>query len=106
MLPEIVYNIKKKLGCIFVKNHNSESTILKRGHTIGIVTSWVVTQEEKGQTLVEHSDAKQSVTGTSNDTDTHIGVGNTERAGSVKSVEKLYETKDEKRQSICEIKCR
>ena len=22
VLPEIVYNLKKKLGCIFVKNHN------------------------------------------------------------------------------------
>ena len=25
VLPEIVYNIKKKLGYIFVENHNSES---------------------------------------------------------------------------------
>ena len=25
LLPQIVYNIKKKLGCIFVENHNSES---------------------------------------------------------------------------------
>ena len=39
VLPDIVYNIKKKLGCIFVENHNSESMILKRGQTIGLVTS-------------------------------------------------------------------
>ena len=31
VLPEIVYNIKKKLGCNFVENHNSESMVLKRG---------------------------------------------------------------------------
>ena len=43
VLPEVVYNIKKKLGCIFVENHNSESMILKRGQTIGLVTSCVVT---------------------------------------------------------------
>ena len=24
ILPEIVYNIKKKLGCIFIENHKSE----------------------------------------------------------------------------------
>ena len=34
LLPDIVYNIKKKLGYIFVENHNSESMILKRGQTI------------------------------------------------------------------------
>ena len=36
VLPEIVYNIKKELGCIFVENHNSESMVLKRGQTIGM----------------------------------------------------------------------
>ena len=35
VLPEIFYNIKKKLGCIFVKNHNSESMMLKTGQTLG-----------------------------------------------------------------------
>ena len=30
VLPEIFYNIKKKLGCIFVENHNPESVLLKR----------------------------------------------------------------------------
>ena len=29
VLPEIVYNIKKELGCIFVENHNSEPMGLK-----------------------------------------------------------------------------
>ena len=33
VLPEIVYNIKKKLGCIFVENQNSESMVLKREQT-------------------------------------------------------------------------
>ena len=47
ILPEIVYNVKKKLGCIFVENHNYETLILKRGQSIGLVTSCVVTQEEK-----------------------------------------------------------
>ena len=39
VLPEVVYNIKKKLDCIFVENHKLESMILKRGQTIGLVTS-------------------------------------------------------------------
>ena len=25
ILPKMVYNIKKKLGCIFIENHNAES---------------------------------------------------------------------------------
>ena len=33
VLPEIVYNIKKKLGSIFVENKNPESLLLKRGLT-------------------------------------------------------------------------
>ena len=33
VLPEIVYNVKKKLGCIFEENHNSEPLMLKRGQT-------------------------------------------------------------------------
>ena len=58
VLPDIVYNIKKKLGCIFVENHNLESMILKRGQTIGLVT-----QEEQGQTPATRSDLTQRVTG-------------------------------------------
>ena len=50
VLPEVVYNIKKKLGEIFVENHNSESMILKRGQTVELVTSYVVMLEEQGQT--------------------------------------------------------
>ena len=46
-LPDIVYNIKKKLGCIFVENHNSETITLKRGQLIGLVTSCLVTQRSK-----------------------------------------------------------
>ena len=39
ILLETVYNVKKKLGCIFIENHNSKLLELKRGHvqTIGIV---------------------------------------------------------------------
>ena len=48
-LPEIVYNVKRKLGCIFIENHNSESLYLQRGQTIGVVTSCIVKQEELGQ---------------------------------------------------------
>ena len=49
ILPEIVYNVKKKLGCFFVENHNSDTLELKRGQTIGLATSCIVTQEELGQ---------------------------------------------------------
>ena len=34
VLPELVYNIKKKLGYIFLENHNSESMVLKRGQPL------------------------------------------------------------------------
>ena len=44
VLPEIVYNVKKKLGCIFVENYKSVPLMLKREQTIGIVMSCVVTQ--------------------------------------------------------------
>ena len=37
VLPEIAYNIKKKLVCKIVENHNSESMVLKRGQTVGLV---------------------------------------------------------------------
>ena len=47
ILLEIVYNVKKKLGCIFIENHNSKPLELKRGQTIGLVTSCVVTQAEQ-----------------------------------------------------------
>ena len=105
VLSEIVYNMKQKLGCIFVGNHNSESMVLKRGQTIGLVKSCLVTQEKQGQTPAEHSGAMQSVTGMINDMNTHIGgtsVGDAEKVGwkadSVQSVEKIkfYETEEEK----------
>ena len=84
VLPEIFYNVKKKLGCIFVENHDSEPLMLKRGQMIGLVTSFVVTQAEQGQTLERHKEDTQSVTGQSNDMDTCIegaSVGNAEKAG-------------------------
>ena len=86
-----------------MENHNLESLVLKKGQTIGLVTLCIVTQEEQGQTPVGHSDATQSIMGTSNDRDTCIGgatVGNAEKAGwkadSVQSVEnrKFYETEE------------
>ena len=61
MLPEIVYNVKNKLGCIFVENHNLESVLLKRGQTVGLVTSCVVMQEEQGKTSAVHNEVMQSV---------------------------------------------
>ena len=48
--------LEKKLGCIFVENHNSKTIILKRGQLIGLVTSCIVTQEEQGQLPVKHKE--------------------------------------------------
>ena len=48
ILSQIVYKVKKKLSFIFIENHNSEPQELKRGHTIGLVTSCLVTQAEQG----------------------------------------------------------
>ena len=31
ILPEMVYNVKKNLGCTFIENHNSEPLDLQRG---------------------------------------------------------------------------
>ena len=56
ILPEIVYNIKRKLGCIFIENHNSETLDLQRGQTIGFLRSCVVTQEEVGQQPVKRKE--------------------------------------------------
>ena len=47
--------------------------MFKRGLTVGLVTSCIVMQEEKVQTPAGRNEVTQSVTGTSNDTDTHIG---------------------------------
>ena len=111
ILLEIVYNIKKKLGCIFIQNHNSESLDLLKGQMIGLVTSCVVKQEEQGQRPEKPKEDMQRVTGQGNDADTLIGSasrGNTKKAGrkagSVKSKENkcCYETEEEKCQFICE----
>ena len=92
VLPEIVYNVKKRLGFIFVENHNSEPLMLKRGP----IVSCIVTQAEQGQTPQMHKEDTQSVTGQSNDTDTRKGgasVGDLEKAGrkadSVQSIENI-----------------
>ena len=49
--------------------------ILKRGQSIELVTSCILTLEEQGQTPAVCSEVKQSVTVASNDTDTRIGGG-------------------------------
>ena len=88
-----------------MENNNSDSMVLQRGKTIGLVMSCVVTQEVQGQTPAERSNTMQSITGRSNDTDTHIGstsVGDAKKAewkaDSVQSVEirKFYKTEEEK----------
>ena len=45
ILPEIVYRVKRKLGCIFIENHNSKPLDLQQGQAIGCVTSCVVKPE-------------------------------------------------------------
>ena len=79
--------------------------MLKRGQTIGLVTSCVVTHEEQGQALVERNDATQCVLERSNDTESCIGgatVSDVEKAGrkadNVQSIENInfYETEEEK----------
>ena len=107
ILPEILYNVKKKLCCIFLENHNSKPLMMKREQTIGLVTLCVVMQGEQGQTPEWRKEATKSITRRSNDMDTCIGgasVGNTEKAGrkadSVESIEKgqFYETQGEQHQ--------
>ena len=66
ILPEIVYNVKKKLGCIFVENHNSEPLMLKRGQKKGLVISCIVTQAEQDQPPEKREEDTQSITGWSN----------------------------------------
>ena len=105
ILPEILYNVKRKLGCIFIENHNSETLDLQRGQTIRFVTSCEVMQEELGQQPEKRKVNTHNVTGRINDVDTRKGgdiVGNTEKAGhkddSVKSIEnrQCYETKEKR----------
>ena len=63
ILPEIVYNVKRKIGCIFIENHNSVSLDLQRGQTIGVVTSCIVTQEDLGQQCEKRNEITQGLTG-------------------------------------------
>ena len=114
ILPEIIYNIKRKLGCNFIENHNSESLDLQRGQSIGVVTSCVVTQEELGQQPEKHKEDMQCVIGLSNCAETRIGgvsVGNGEKvekagrkAECLQTIEnrQSYETETEKRKFIRE----
>ena len=105
-MPEIFNNVKKKLGCIFIENHNSELILLKRKQMIGLVA-----QAEQGQLLEKRKEDTQHIIGQNNVTESCIGrtsVGIVEKAGrkadSLQSIEnrKFYETKGEKRQFICE----
>ena len=111
VLPQIVYNVKKKLGCNFVENHNPEPLMLKRGQRIGLVTSCIVMQAEQGQTSERCKEDTQSFKGRSNDTDTRRGgtsVWDAKKSGrkadSVQSMENrnFSETEGEKRQFIRE----
>ena len=111
ILPEIVYNVKKKSSCIFIENNNADSLDLQRGQTIGFVTSCVVTQEELGQQPEKSKENTQSVTGWINDAKTRIGdasEGNAENAGqkadSVQSIEnrQCHKTEQEKQKCISE----
>ena len=61
ILPEIVFNVKRKLRCVFIENHNSETLDLQRGQTIGFVTSCLVTQEELGQQPEKRKETRHSV---------------------------------------------
>ena len=45
---------------------------MKKGQTIGLVTSCIVTQAEQSQLLEEHKEDTQGITGQSNDMDTCI----------------------------------
>ena len=58
ILPESIYNVKRKLGCNFIENRNSEPLDLQRGHTIGLVTSCAVTQAVLGQRLEKFKEDK------------------------------------------------
>ena len=69
ILPEIVYRVKRKLGCIFIENHNSTPLDLQRGQTIGCMNLCVVKQDEWGQQPELHRKITPSV----NDADTCVG---------------------------------
>ena len=80
ILPEIVYRVKRTLGCIFIENHNSKPLDLQRGQTIGCVNSCVVKQDEWGQQL----ELCKKVTPSINDAETCVGGANrsdAEKAG-------------------------
>ena len=65
ILPEILYNVKRKKDCFFIENHNSVFLDLQRGQTIGVVTSCIVKQEDLGQQSKKCRENTQSITGQS-----------------------------------------
>ena len=69
ILPEIVYRVKRKLGCIFIENHNSTSLDLQPGQTTGCMNSCIVKQGEWGQ----QPELRKKITPSVNDTDTCVG---------------------------------
>ena len=60
-------NSQEEIGFYFIENHYSKPLELKRGQTIGLVTSCVVTQYEQGQKPEKREEDTQCVTGWSND---------------------------------------
>ena len=119
VLLEIVYRVKKKLGCIFIENHNSIPIDLQRGQTIGCMNSCIVKSEEWSQQPVSRNpdtlsvnDAEKAgrtecIAERSNAQDTRIGGASrrdAEKAGSVHSVDSKqnYETEVEKQKFIRE----
>ena len=82
ILPAIVYKVKRKLCCIFIEHHNSESLYLQRGQTIGVVMSCVVKQEELGQQPEKRKEDAHCVAGWSNCAETSIGGASRERGES------------------------
>ena len=62
ILPEIIYNVKRKLDFIFTENHNSVSLDLQKGQSIGVVMSCILTQEELGQQSEKRKEDMQCIT--------------------------------------------
>ena len=95
ILPEIIYNVKRKIGCIFIESHNSVHLDLQRGQIIGVVTSCVVTREDLGQQSKMRNEDTQGVTGQSNCAETCIGgasVGNAEKVEKADQKEECVQT--------------
>ena len=86
ILPGIVYNARKKLGCILIENHNAIPLDLQRGQTKWFLTSCVVKQEELGQWPGMCREATHGFTERINDEETYVGGASrsdAEKAGQV-----------------------